>query len=415
MSNQYIPRDKGAEAYELLCGKCMGFRKLCGARICPLVTNARKVLGINPISDKTEFFGASPPATFVGTYGYPKVFVGPLLPPAEIGDTSLYDDETQWVDQTIDELITLRLSLLRGKEALPVNSAAEPPSKLETIQELSLSIKSVDTEIKFSKSPRQITFTSRAPPSGPSGLIEKMKLAENPYVEKPVERVFGDTDLKAGEGIVDLADDKIPHRQIVRMLSVGMLGVGENRKMVPTQWSITAVDDILSKDVMKRVKTYPWINDFYVFSHTALGNHVAALLIPGEFNFEALEVWPRGGTFNIMQDYEFFQGRKKYAFTIAGAYYATRLPILNYLDKIRRQATIIIMMEIDESWVPLGVWRFREILKQAIENGPAIFTDKKDALDFLRPKMMVPLEAHLAKSVIYNTWSTQTRLDQFFD
>jgi hypothetical protein len=137
--------------------------------------------------------------------------------------------------------------------------------------------------------------------------------------------------------------------------------------------------------------------------------------MPGEFSFEALEVWPRGGTFNIMQDYEFFQGRKKYAFTIAGAYYATRLPILNFLDKIKRQATTLIMMEIDESWVPLGVWRFREILKQAIENGPAVFTDKKEALDFLRPKMMVPLEAHLAKSVIYNTWTTQTRLDQFFD
>ena len=40
--------------------------------------------------------GSSPPSVFVGSYGYPKVGVGPMVPPIH-GDTSVFDIPEQWV------------------------------------------------------------------------------------------------------------------------------------------------------------------------------------------------------------------------------------------------------------------------------------------------------------------------------
>ena len=40
--------------------------------------------------------GSSPPSVFVGSYGYPKVGVGPMLPPIH-GNTTLLDNPEQWI------------------------------------------------------------------------------------------------------------------------------------------------------------------------------------------------------------------------------------------------------------------------------------------------------------------------------
>ncbi|MEM3173248.1 MAG: hypothetical protein QXE82_06875, partial [Candidatus Nitrosotenuis sp.] len=39
--------------------------------------------------------GSSPPSVFVGSFGYPKVGVGPMVPPIH-GDTSLLDTPERW-------------------------------------------------------------------------------------------------------------------------------------------------------------------------------------------------------------------------------------------------------------------------------------------------------------------------------
>ena len=40
--------------------------------------------------------GSSPPSVFVGSYGYPKVGVGPMLPPI-LGDTTVLDKPEEWL------------------------------------------------------------------------------------------------------------------------------------------------------------------------------------------------------------------------------------------------------------------------------------------------------------------------------
>ena len=55
--------------------------------------------------------GTSPPSVFVGSYNYPKVNVGPMVPPIH-GDTSLLDTPEKWIGKTLEEIVNYRLNLV---------------------------------------------------------------------------------------------------------------------------------------------------------------------------------------------------------------------------------------------------------------------------------------------------------------
>ena len=73
-----------------LCVVCKGSKMLCGKDRCPLMVKFYSQSRTAPKIDFRDIRGSSPPAVFVGRYGYPKVDIGPLLPP-EFGDTTILD------------------------------------------------------------------------------------------------------------------------------------------------------------------------------------------------------------------------------------------------------------------------------------------------------------------------------------
>ena len=54
--------------------------------------------------------GASPPSVFVGQYGYPRVNLGPMVPPLH-GDTKVLDSPEMWIGKNLQEILDYRLSL----------------------------------------------------------------------------------------------------------------------------------------------------------------------------------------------------------------------------------------------------------------------------------------------------------------
>ncbi|MHA1296445.1 MAG: hypothetical protein ACTSPH_07545, partial [Promethearchaeota archaeon] len=144
-----------------------------------------------------------------------------------------------------------------------------------------------------------------------------------------------------------------------RVFSAGLLGTKDKRRLVPTRWAITAVDDIISKALIKEIKQFPEINEYLIFESSYLDNHFKILLFPGKFAYEMNEVWAPNSLWNvslngsnwnlkpqIMTDYEFYEGRKNYASNITGAYYAARKEVCEYLYNIRRQARVLIFREV---------------------------------------------------------------------
>jgi hypothetical protein len=406
---------KQASYDERVCSKCMGHRALCGVTPCPLLMRAKALAQIDNAFTGKELLGASPPSVFIGEAGYPKVLAGPLVPPVRVDEAPLMERPDLWLNHSIDEILTLRFSLVRTKKYMPVEAAVDPPRDLAETQTLALSESALNSEATLLKRPSFTSiFSNQTLPIGPSAPLAIFRLEDEPKVPKVVDKVTSDTDQKAVGGIMDLFNDGIRQEHIIRLLSVGVLGQRKKRRLVPTKWSITAIDDIVGRRLHKQVLRFSSINDYLVSIDQALGNTVAILFYPGGWQFEAMECWLGGLNPTIINDFEFGKGRKDYAKDVVGAYYATRLPVLDYLAKIQRQAGVIVFMETDpQQWIPLGVWRFREIAKRALDRGVKKFQSMDEATTEIGKFLRNPVQRWLNKSRLYNEFRTQTKITDF--
>jgi hypothetical protein len=397
-----------------LCATCLGHRRLCGKPVCPILAKAQSAVQLEDALADPRIFGASPPAAFVGSWGYPKVLAGPLVPPVAGINSAIMDQPGLWLDRSFDEILRYRFALVRGKHTLDVHAAQDPPRILRTVQEVVMAARATDTEMTLKDRARlAVTFTARAAPTGPSGVVERVVLGENPSVPKRVDTVVADVDLPAHQGMFELFTAGIPERQITRMLAVGLLGTGKRRRLVPTEWSITAVDDILGKLLRDRVRRHPWINEYAVFGHHALGNNVQILMLPSAWMFEAFEAWLTSAQPVVERDFELTRGRNGYATELAGAYYAARLPVLEHLTRVQRQAAVLVFMEVYPEWIPLGVWRFRELCREALNRGASRHATLREACATLSRRLRLPFATWVRRSRVLPTYTSQTRITVF--
>lgn len=397
-----------------LCAACQGHRRLCGKAVCPILVKAASHTRLEQLLSKPAVYGASPPAVFVGSWNYPKVLTGPLVPPFPHSDTAIMDLPNHWITKSLEQILQYRLALVRGKRFMKVTTAQHPDRHLQTFQELVMAGVPADTEMQLTKPPRlSITFSSREPPIGPSADLLQATVTQNPSIPRPIETVVSDNDLRAAPGIVRLYQSDIQQRQITRVFSLGLLGEKRHRRLVPTEWSITAIDDILGRALHQKVIQYPWINDFLVYGQQAVANNVQILFFPSSWFFEAQEVWLTSPNPTPFIDFEQIHGRSTYASNLAGAYYAARLPVLEHLNRIRRQAGALVFMEVYPEWIPLGVWRFRELSREALQHPPVKRASLSAALHVLTHRLQLPLQKWIEQSSILPWVKHQTRLTQF--
>ena len=401
-----------------LCAKCKG-RGWCG-KVCLILQNIKEFLPRKEL----HFSGASPPEIFVGRYGYPNVYTG-ILSPQQHEETERFSSSEIWIKENLDirQILELRGKLIYSQFKSNVKDARINKKFVSAMQEISLSKKPVSAEF-FLKKPLNfnIQIDRSIPIVGNPAQLKHIRLEENPQVEKKVEDVSSDDDLKAVDGVVELYNSRISVEHIIKLLSAGLLGVKTKRIFVPTRWAITAVDDMVSKEMLKKIKSYPEISEIIVFTSEHLGNHYEFLLLPERFSFEVIEaklpesVWnPIGKTAYFSQDYEMFSGRKKYAEEVAGAYYANRLAFCEYLEKIKKQASCLVLREAKpEYWAPLGVGILREASRKAFENKPEKFDSVKKAFDSIKIRLISPLEDFKIKSELLKNYGKQRKLTSFF-
>ena len=392
-----------------LCLYCKGSRHLCGLERCPLLDAAEKN---KKIKIKKEFFGPSS-SVFVGRMGYPNVFVGPL---GILNNKNLKitDNPEKWFGIDYNKIIEMRSGILRSKYKINVKNKTKFAEENRLI---AMSKKPTDIEMKFKgKLLYSMNFSDIVQPIGPSASLKEMKITENVKIKRAVENITND-ELKSAEAISILYKKNVDIYKITDIFSVGVLGLNENKKMVPTRWSITATDDILAKSLLEKIRNYKTINDYRVYESNLLNNHFIILLMPGNWEFENFEAWAPGSFWSqnlkkmeITEEYEPFAGRTKYADKQVGGYYATRFGIAEALKKMKRQTRAVVFREIYEGYmVPVGVWQVRENVRNAMKSNYNKFSTRKEALNFIKNKLMVNLDEYLKKSKILK----QKRLSDF--
>lgn len=114
-------------------------------------------------------------------------------------------------------------------------------------------------------------------------------------------------------------------------------------------------------------------------------------------------------------DYEPFQGRKTYANHTHGAFYAGRLATMEYLEKIKRQATVLIVREVRSEYsIPVGIWQLRESVRDAMNNGYESFATMQDAVKRISERIFVK-DKWVPHSKIMKDRREQKKITQFSD
>ncbi len=352
--------------------------------------------------------GTSPPSVFVGSYNYPKVFVGPMVPPIH-GDTSLLDSPEKWKGQSLEEIINFRLNLVRGTQKISITQTEG--RYIENLQEVAMSSKPTDSDLTFQKAlSSSVSLDGESAPFGPIGEIKTVKFSGTSSV-KSIEKIFYDKDLKAQDAVLNLYNSGIEISKIQKCFSVGMLG--QKRKLVPTKWSITATDDIISKSLTDEILDYSLIDSCRVFSYEHLGNVFSIVLFPHRWIYEMIESWYSNGILGFGSDYEDARGIH-HPPAIAGAYFAAKLGVVEYLSEKKIQAGVVILREIRPEYaIPVGVWQVREGIREAMKQKPTITENFDDALILASNKMSISKSEWLAHGNISKI-IRQTTLSDFF-
>ncbi len=402
-----------------LCMRCRG-KGLCG-KACPLLLRYNKHK-VELVSLK-ENFNTSGVAPFIGRYGYPEVNVGLLSPPSVKEDAWQLDAPDYWYGKqyALDDIVDARMQIINSRErGNQVKLAQAPTRQLEVAQEISMANHTPSIEVWLNKKPFvSFQLDLSASPIGALGSLNKAKLEENAQIPRKVDKVVCD-ELKSAEQMKMLYKKGIDVNQLMRILSTGLLGDNKRKRLVPTRWSITATDDTIGKQLIEEIKDYKWVDTFELYVNEYIGNKFYILLMPGVWQYELIEVWYGGSMWNptssisVSRDYESPFGRSRYAGNTQGGYYAARLGVLEYLARIKKQASVLIMREITPEYsVPVGVWEVRENVRNAFFHCLK-FDSLEASLNEIRKKYKANVNGLIETSKLLANYKQQSTLLKWF-
>ena len=370
------------------CLKCKG-RGFCGRRLCPHILKAEAMFRLRPKLPGTDFHSSSP-APFVGRHGYPEVNVGILAPP-DAEDSAIYDAPRQWAAQgySIPQIVGLRSSLVNSRFRANIRQQSR---LLGMSQEVGMASKPVDVDISLHERPVfRLKASHDTAPLGPQASLASARITSNPRIHPKVERVVGDTHLGSAEALAYLYSRGFDENFLSRLFSVGTLGLKDSRKLVPTRWSITAVDDTLGRHLHAKIIQNELVSEHLAFFAGYLGNYYLVLLYPRQWSYELFETLVPGGhsQADFTTDFEPYSGRSSYAENCAGGYYTVRLAILEKLKGMKRQASALAVRVITGEYsAPLGVWVTREASRKALSQNPLRFSSHELMLRYAKALML---------------------------
>ncbi len=394
------------------CAFCKGFHNLESC------VSYRKFYSLVNIKAKLkESFSGSSPSVFVGSFDYPNVNLGILAPPEIADDAEQLDDPVFWFNQDfgISQIVGFRSSLVNSKEKVNVKFNTR---FLDDAQLIAMSSKAVDVDVDLKKVPSfNLSIDSFSAPSGPSAEVKNVDLVSSPKIHTKVDRVFSDADLKAVDAVNYLYENNFDENFLSKIFSVGVLGLKNNRRLVPTKWSITATDDIIAKNVISEIKDFGVVSDFSCFFDNYLGNYYLILLLPDSWCYELFEV--HLPTKNVTTDYESFFGRKDYAENCVGGYYSVRLAVAEYLRRIKHQASVLVLRFISQEYsLPLGVWVTRQASRKSLSSKRLNFASKELLLSYahslIKNKFGYDMNVLINQSKLLQTFGKQSKLTNFF-
>ena len=206
--------------------------------------------------------------------------------------------------------------------------------------------------------------------------------------------------------------------RLQRALSLGALGRLRARRLVPTRWAITAVDDMLAGHLRERLRDKPWIDGVEVYTADYLGNRFTIILHPGPGSFEWIEVWhPRGLWTESSPEPLVWRVTETPRGEVSepdGGFSAARTAVLEALEARGRRADVIIVREITPSYyAPVGNWHIRETVRMALAGKPLRYDSLDGALNYALSRLQAGAERVKRSSPTFRGFR-QARLTDYY-
>jgi hypothetical protein len=370
-----------------------------------------------------SLFGSSAPEIFVGRSNYPEVSTGLLSPMDRAADAAEFATSGEWYRRgfDIDDVLQRRTGLLNSTRSTRVDVEDVWDGFVGVQREVAIADHPVDVEVGLDGSPEiDLSVGDISTPTGPRARARDATLAENPHVPRSVEKILEDDDWHAEGAMTYLYRRGLDVYDINTILSAGALGRGSERRLVPTRWSITAVDDTAGQYLRGRIRNASSIDEVQVWYNEYMANEYWVVLAPGNWEFELVELKAPGsiwnpepdGSYYVAADSEGYGGRTTYVDETSGAYYAARLGVLEHLESLDRQATCLVIRHASDGyWAPVGVWQIREGVRNAFEGEPATAETFHGAVAQLESQLPVELSTLRRKSALVA--GMQSRLTDF--
>lgn len=242
-----------------------------------------------------------------------------------------------------------------------------------------------ETELEISLSKKKINVNEPIIGINKKGFFyENFKIINNIKVSKPIDKITKDNQMKAKDAIIELYKKTEDVYKIEQLLSMGLLGLKKDRVFVPTKWSITSIDEILSKEYFNSVENNKSIDNINYYSYEFNKNKFHIFLIPGNWSFEMIEKIEDN---IIAYDFEINKLKKDYAYNVTGAYYATRQVILKKLKEKNLCSKVIVLRDINKEYHSKGVWVVREGVRETLKQNPINFNTILDLTTFIKHKL----------------------------
>lgn len=189
-----------------------------------------------------------------------------LLFSSDKGRCTILRDPRMWWGSSIKEIFELRNELMWG--ILPPYDAL--PRKLEgNCLRILMSTSPSEVKCGFKKELRRISHSRRLLVGGSTGNLVDLRITDSYSPNHDIQRISA-RNVGASEGIIALYEAGIDICRIPELVSAGLLGTWQRRRMIPTKSATVIVDETVASDLLSEIIRCPSLECFEVYYSTYL-------------------------------------------------------------------------------------------------------------------------------------------------
>ncbi len=339
-----------------------------------------------------SFTAFSPPGIIIEAAKYPVLMAGVLASTEPSEWLSIHDHPESWSGLNREAILRMRKQLYRF--TVPIDARAmEPRSIVDTLQTIALSVSPVAIEIETSRLPsRKLSALGGQLPASPCVNVKSIDIISEPEISRVSKRIT-EQNIPAAEAAWKLLDYEYTLDQVARLMSVGLLGMIDSRRLVPTRGAYKAViDGYVSRSLIELTEK-PLASSFRLGMSEIFGENFTVLAQPGEPQVDYLRI---ERTADGLDHGTSIQGVKNLTTDSKTSVFSDHARFSAYSDLVKRKESAhltIFHFSRNSNNSILGPWLVRAGVKAALESNQVELDTRENALmvlkSFLAPDISV--------------------------